>query len=132
MQIKKRAILVVEDEEAIREVLRRALQGEGYHVICAADGKEALALIQENRPEMILLDLMLPEMDGTEVCRRVREDPVLGTIPIMMITGKDTFGDLEQGLALGADDYVVKPFDIREIKLRVAALFRRHERELGA
>ncbi|MBI4248932.1 MAG: response regulator [Elusimicrobia bacterium] len=132
MQIKKRAILVVEDEEAIREVLRRTLQGEGYHVICAEDGKEALALIQENRPEMILLDLMLPEMDGAEVCRRVREDPVLGTIPIMMITGKDTFGDLEQGLALGADDYVVKPFDVREIKLRVAALFRRHERELGA
>jgi DNA-binding response OmpR family regulator len=119
-----RTILVVEDDATLRETLVDALEVEGFAVIAASDGREALTRFRADRPDLILLDLMLPELSGIEVCRIVRAE---SGVPIMMLTAKDSELDKVVGLELGADDYVTKPFSLRELSARIRALFRRSE-----
>ena len=115
-------ILVVDDDPNISELLRLYLVKEGYQVTVAHDGEEALACYEKDRPAMVLLDVMMPKLDGWETCRRIRK---LGDTPVIMLTAKgDTF-DKVLGLELGADDYVVKPFDAKEVVARIKAVLRR-------
>lgn len=122
----KERILIIEDDEGIVRVLRRALSYEGYLVEAALDGEHGLALAREWRPDLIILDLMLPGMDGLEVTQRLRTE---GNIPILMLTAKDTTTDRVQGLDAGADDYMTKPFELDELLARVRALLRRTQIE---
>ncbi len=115
-------ILIIEDDEEILRVLKRVLTYEGYVVDTALTGQAGLTLAQEQVPDLVVLDWMLPKMDGLEVCRRLQK---LGNQPIMMLTAKDTTQDRVQGLDAGADDYVVKPFEIEELLARIRALLRR-------
>jgi len=124
-----RTILVVEDEPTLRETLVDALEADGFRVVAAADGREALARFREERPDLVLLDLMLPELSGIEVTRIIRAES--GT-PIVMLTAKDSELDKVVGLELGADDYVTKPFSLRELTARIRALFRRSEAAVAA
>ncbi len=120
-----RTILVVDDEPTLRETLADGLEAEGFRVVVAADGREALSRFRAERPDLVVLDLMLPELSGVEVCRIIRaESPV----PILMLTAKDSELDKVVGLELGADDYVTKPFSLRELIARIRALLRRLER----
>jgi two-component system response regulator MprA len=115
-------ILVVEDEERIRQFLQRGLTYEGYRVEAASDGQEALEMAREEPPDLVLLDIMLPGIDGIEVCRRLRS---AGEVPILMLTAKEAIEDRVAGLDAGADDYLVKPFAFDELLARVRALLRR-------
>jgi two-component system response regulator MprA len=115
-------ILVVEDDVAILKVLQRSLTFEGYRVETAEDGETALVRMQENHPDLVILDLMLPVMDGLEVCRRIR---VSDQLPILILTARETLKDRVIGLDAGADDYLVKPFELDELLARVRALLRR-------
>jgi len=115
-------ILIVEDNEAIVKVLQRTLIYEGYKVDTALDGETGLELAENNHPDLVVLDLMLPGIDGLEVCQRLRAK---GNVPILMLTAKDTIQDRVLGLDAGADDYVVKPFELEELMARVRALLRR-------
>jgi len=117
-------ILVVDDEKPIADILQFNLEKEGYDVVCAYDGDEAIRLAEEERPDLILLDIMLPGKDGNEVCREVRKTQ---TMPIIMLTAKDSEIDKVLGLELGADDYVTKPFSTRELIARVKANLRRQQ-----
>lgn len=119
-----KTILVVDDEETIREVLRRYLEREGFRVIEAADGESALTAIDSDEPDLIVLDLMLPGVDGLEIARSLRRHR---PIPIVMLTARGELSDRIEGLELGADDYIVKPFSPREVTLRVNAVLRRRE-----
>jgi DNA-binding response OmpR family regulator len=119
-----RTILVVDDEQTLRETLVEALESEGYRVVSAADGREALTRFRADHPDLVLLDLMLPELSGIEVCRIIRAE---SGVPIVMLTAKDAELDKVVGLELGADDYVTKPFSLRELTARIRALFRRSE-----
>jgi two-component system, OmpR family, response regulator VicR len=119
----EKRILVVDDEKPIADILQFNLQKEGYEVICAYDGEEALQKVEEVMPDLILLDIMLPQKDGMEVCREVRKKY---DMPIIMLTAKDSEIDKVLGLELGADDYVTKPFSTRELLARVKANLRRH------
>jgi DNA-binding response OmpR family regulator len=123
-----RTILVVDDETTLRETLADALEAEGFRVVEAADGREALARFRAERPDLVLLDLMLPELSGVEVCRIIRAE---SSVPIVMLTAKDSELDKVVGLELGADDYVTKPFSLRELAARVRALFRRSEQRVA-
>jgi len=120
-------ILVVEDEPHIARFIELELQHEGYQVSIAADGIEALVQSRQHRPDLVVLDLMLPGVDGLEVCRRLRtgSGPSLPEIPIIMVTAKDTVLDRVAGLKTGADDYLTKPFAIEELLARIEALLRR-------
>lgn len=118
-------ILVVDDEINIQELIKFNLEKNGYNVVCSGNGKEALKLIREQLPNLVLLDVMLPQMDGYEVCKEVRKDNNISTIPIIMITAKSEEFDKVIGLELGADDYITKPFSIREMLARVKAILRR-------
>ncbi|MDQ0244975.1 two-component system response regulator VicR [Bacillus fengqiuensis] len=122
-------ILVVDDEKPIADILKFNLQKEGYDVYCAYDGIEALEKVEEVQPELILLDIMLPQKDGMEVCREVRKKY---DMPIIMLTAKDSEIDKVLGLELGADDYVTKPFSTRELLARVKANLRRHQQAPSA
>lgn len=116
-------ILLVDDDPHIRSMLRRALQYEGYKILEAADGEEAVAKVKEAGVDLLLLDIMLPKMDGWQVCTEVRKwDEEL---PILMLTAKDELENRVQGFDLGADDYVVKPFELEELLARIRALLRR-------
>jgi two-component system response regulator MprA len=115
-------ILIIEDDEEILRVLKRVLTYEGYTVDTALTGQVGLTLAREQMPDLIVLDWMLPKMDGLEVCRRLQK---LGNQPIVMLTAKDTTQDRVEGLDAGADDYVVKPFEIEELLARIRALLRR-------
>jgi two-component system, OmpR family, response regulator MprA len=119
-------ILIIEDDEAILRLLRRGLAYEGYQVDTATDGQGGLNLARDTHPDLIILDWMLPGMDGLEVCRRLRTG---GNVPILMLTAKDTIQDRVQGLDAGADDYLVKPFELDELLARVRALLRRTQPE---
>jgi DNA-binding response OmpR family regulator len=119
-----RTILVVDDEPTLRETLAEALDADGFQVVTAADGREALARFREHRPDLVVLDLMLPELSGIEVCRIIRQE---SGIPILMLTAKSSELDKVLGLELGADDYVTKPFSLRELTARIRALLRRTE-----
>jgi two-component system alkaline phosphatase synthesis response regulator PhoP len=118
-------ILVVDDEEDIIELLRFNLSREGYQVFCAASGEEALRLVRSEIPNLILLDLMLPGIDGLEVTRRLKNNSDTKNIPIVMLTAKGEEPDIVAGLELGADDYVTKPFSPRVLVARVRAVLRR-------
>jgi two-component system response regulator VicR len=119
----EKKILVVDDEKPIADILQFNLKKEGFSVQCAYDGEEALELGEEMQPDMILLDIMLPNRDGMEVCREIRKKY---DMPIIMLTAKDSEIDKVLGLELGADDYVTKPFSTRELIARVKANLRRH------
>lgn len=116
-------ILVVDDDQAVRDSLRRALILEGYEVDLAEDGKSALRTLAQSSPDAIVLDLQMPDVDGLEVCRRLRASGD-GT-PVLMLTARDAIGDRVEGLDAGADDYLVKPFDLAELFARLRALLRR-------
>ncbi len=118
-------ILLVEDEADILAVLEYTLSREGYRVLGTRDGKEAVQLVRREAPALVLLDLMLPGLDGLEVCRRLKADPVTQPIPIIMVTAKGEESDVVLGLGLGADDYVTKPFSPKELVARVKAVLRR-------
>jgi two-component system phosphate regulon response regulator PhoB len=119
------SILVVDDEEDLRNLLQHALSKEGFRVHTVGSGPEALALAPTLRPSLVLLDLMLPGMQGTEVCRRLRADTSLAGMPIIMLTARGEELDRVVGFELGADDYVTKPFSTRELVLRIRAVLRR-------
>src|SRR3954469_21198348 len=116
------AVLVVDDDATVREVVITYLSKAGHTVTSAADGNEALASVAAAPPELVVLDLMLPGIDGLEVCRRLRET---SDVPVIMLTAKGTVSDRVVGLELGADDYVTKPFSPRELVLRVDSVLRR-------
>ena len=118
-------ILIVEDEEAIVEIVSQALRRLGFETASAGDGDEALEKISLLRPDLVILDLMLPRMDGWEVCRRLRADRATKAMPIIMLTARRDEGDVVQGLEVGADDYMKKPFSLSELAARVKALLRR-------
>jgi len=120
-------ILLVEDEEALAESVRYSLEREGFEVVIAADGRRAIERFRTSDPDIVVLDLMLPEMSGLDVCRTIRAD---STVPIIMVTAKDSEADKVAGLELGADDYVTKPFSVRELVSRIRAHLRR--RGMGA
>ncbi len=117
-----RRILVVEDEALIADAIAARLRSEGYEVQQAADGPAGVAMAQRFQPDLVLLDLMLPGLDGLEVCRQIQKDR---HVPVMMLTARDDETDLVVGLAVGADDYLTKPFSMRELVARVQALLRR-------
>jgi two-component system, OmpR family, response regulator VicR len=123
----EKKILVVDDEKPIADILQFNLKKEGYVVYCAYDGNEAIQLVEEIQPDLILLDIMLPLRDGMEVCREVRKKYEMA---IIMLTAKDSEIDKVLGLELGADDYVTKPFSTRELIARVKANLRRHQQIL--
>ena len=115
-------ILLVDDEDAVRKVLAFPLEKDGYTVVQAADGEEALRRFADTPVDLVVLDIMLPRLDGLEVCKRLR---ATSTVPIIMLTARDDELDKVIGLELGADDYITKPFSIREFRSRVRALLRR-------
>ncbi|ASK61795.1 DNA-binding response regulator [Virgibacillus phasianinus] len=117
-------ILVVDDEQPIADILKFNLEKEGYQVVCAYDGDEAIELAEIEKPDLVLLDIMLPNKDGNEVCREIRKTQ---SMPIIMLTAKDSEIDKVLGLELGADDYVTKPFSNRELVARVKANLRRQQ-----
>jgi DNA-binding response OmpR family regulator len=124
----RKTILVVDDEPTVRETVAEALALEGYAVALASTGSEGLTKYRETRPDLVVLDLMLPEMSGLEVCRVIRAE---SNVPILMLTARDAEVDKIVGLEVGADDYVTKPFSLRELSARVRALLRRSEQPLG-
>ena len=119
-------ILIIEDDQAILKLLQRGLAYEGYTVDTAMDGRTGLIKARDHTPDLVVLDWMLPGMDGLDVCHRLRTG---GSIPILMLTAKDTVQDRVQGLDAGADDYMVKPFNLDELLARVRALLRRTQPE---
>lgn len=121
-------ILVIEDENDIRQLLRFNLEHEGFAVLEAADGLGGLHMATSELPDLVVLDLMLPGMDGCDVCRRLKAQPVTAAIPVLMLTARGEEVDRIVGLTLGADDYVVKPFSVRELVLRIRAILRRGNR----
>lgn len=120
-------ILIAEDDPAIREGLEAALQSDGHETRTAANGVEAMARIAERRPDLLLLDVMMPGMSGFELAMRLKEDEQARHIPIIFLTAKDTEDDTLHGFALGADDYVTKPFSVREVMARVKAVLSRRK-----
>lgn len=120
-------ILVVDDERAIRDALHMILSRRGYEVLLACDGEEALEMVESAHPDLVILDVLLPYMDGLTACRRLRARG--DEVPVMMLTARDTIGDRVTGLETGADDYLAKPFATDELVARIRALLRRRQRE---
>lgn len=118
-------VLVVEDEGAQREVLQYNLEAEGFDVVVADNGEDALLLVQEEQPDLMVLDWMLPKVSGIEVCRQVKADPGTRSIPIIMLSARSEEGDRVRGLETGADDYVVKPYSVVELMARLRTQLRR-------
>ena len=123
----EKTILLVEDERDLLELLKYNFDREGYHVVTAETGEDGLKLVRKQPPDLILLDLMLPSMDGLEVCRSLKGRPETATIPIIMLTAKGEEADVVQGLEMGADDYITKPFSPRILMARIQAVLRRAE-----
>ena len=123
--MKKSKIVVIEDEVDILEVINYNLSKEGFDVCSALDGEEGLALIKKEAPDLVLLDLMLPGLDGIEICRKLKTDYSTHSIPIIMVTAKGEESDIVLGLGMGADDYMVKPFRPRELMARIRSVLRR-------
>lgn len=122
-------ILIVEDEKDILQLVKLYLEKEGYRTVTASTGSEGLAQVRAETPDLIVLDLMLPEIDGLEICKRLRSAPETAMLPIIMLTAKAEESDTIIGLELGADDYVTKPFSPKTLVARVKALFRRLDRK---
>ena len=127
MNLKK--IVIVEDEPDISELLAYNLTREGFEVLCAGDGVSGLALIKQHQPDLAILDLMLPGMDGLTICQKVRSTPSIAGTTIIMLTAKNEESDVVLGLGIGADDYMPKPFSIKELIARIKARFRRDQTE---
>jgi two-component system, OmpR family, alkaline phosphatase synthesis response regulator PhoP len=125
----KQSVLVVEDEEDIRELVSYNLLKDGYQVAGVASGEDALAAVELQTPDLILLDIMLPGLDGLKVCRKLKDDPRFQSIPIIMLTAKGEEPDIVAGLNMGADDYVTKPFSPKVLLARIQAVLRRAETE---
>jgi len=125
-------ILVVDDEPDIRDVIKLSLAEENYETIEAQDGEEALRAIQQKSPDLVLLDYRIPKIDGQEVCRRVKKDILLRHLPIIMVTGSGDLNDKVGGIDAGADDYIVKPFEPKELLARIRMILRRTENDLEA
>ena len=125
-------ILVVEDEPAMVELLRYNLESEGFDVATAHDGDEAMLALEEEQPDMLLLDWMLPKVSGIEICRRLRRDQRHGNMPVIMITARGEEADRVRGLDVGADDYVAKPFSPAELMARIRAVLRRRNPDAGS
>lgn len=125
-------VLIAEDEADIRDLLAFHLERDGYEVSRARTGTEALRLARDRHPDLLVLDLMLPEMDGLEVCRRLRRDAATASLPIVMLTAKGDEVDRIVGLEMGADDYIVKPFSPKEVVARIRAVLRRTRSPIGA
>lgn len=121
-------ILVVDDEEALIDMVSAALRFAGYEVSTASDGFEALRSVKAGTPDLVVLDVNMPDMDGFEVCRRLRRDGV--QVPVIFLTARDDIDDLRVGFRQGGDDYLIKPFSLEELGLRIEALLRRSERKL--
>ena len=119
------SVLVVEDEDALATLLKYNLDKEGHDVTVAGDGEEAIVLIEERMPDLVILDWMLPKVSGIEVCRRLRQKPETRNLPIIMLTARGEESDRVRGLDTGADDYIVKPFSMTELAARVRAVLRR-------
>jgi DNA-binding response OmpR family regulator len=125
----EQTVLVVDDEEAIAEAVRARLESEGYRVLVAADGPQAIAIHASEHPDLVVLDLMLPGMDGLEVCTEIQKER---WTPVLMLTARTEEADKVAGFAVGADDYLTKPFSLRELAVRVRAILRRIDRIRGA
>ncbi len=122
-------IMAVDDDVEVLETLGRVLKHEAFDVTLASSGAQALKILETARPDMLVLDIIMPEMDGITVCRRLRRDPRFASLPILFLTAKGGTDDIVTGLDAGADDYVVKPFELAELRARIAALLRRGSRE---
>src|SRR5438552_18568063 len=121
----KAPVLVIDDEESIVDLIRLGLKYEGFEVVDASDGEEGIAAAQRTNPVFIILDWMLPDMDGLEVCRRLRSNPTTLDIPILLLAAKAEVGSRVEGLNTGADDYLTKPFSFEELVARLRAILRR-------
>jgi len=119
-------ILIVEDEADVQELISYNLAKNGFKTICASDGRTALQKAQKHKPHLVLLDLMLPAIDGLEVCKSLKKDPATSQIPVVMLTAKGEEADIVTGLEIGADDYITKPFSPRVLIARIKAVLRRH------
>ena len=131
-EVAKSRILIIEDEPDIVEVIQYNLEREGHKVLACRNGEQGLSRIRTDNPDLVILDLMLPGMDGAEVCRQVKADPVTRGIPIIMLTAKSEESDVVLGLGLGAEDYISKPFSPRELLARVQVVLRRNTQDTGA
>jgi two-component system response regulator MprA len=118
-------VLVIDDEESIIDLIKLGLKYEGFEVVAAGDGEEDIAIAQRTNPLFIILDWLLPDMDGLEVCRRLRANPTTRAIPILLLTAKDEVGSRVEGLNTGADDYLTKPFNFEELVARIRAILSR-------
>ncbi|MGD0807102.1 MAG: response regulator, partial [Anaerolineales bacterium] len=125
-------VLVIEDDDIVARTIERSLRGEEFRVDLASSGVEGLKAARRNRPELIILDVIMPGMDGFAVCREIRADPVLTNIPVLFLTAKIKDEDKITGFNAGADDYLCKPFNIDELILRVRAILRRTQRPASA
>lgn len=121
-------VMLVDDEQDLVSALRRSLNDEGYEVLTACDGLEALTVARRSRPDVIVLDIVMPRLDGLQVCQILRRDPTLAAVPILFLTVCSAIEDRIQGLNEGGDDYLGKPFDLGELKARIKALLRRSQR----
>lgn len=118
----QRTIIVADDDRSLRELIRLSLKNEGYHVLQAANGLECISLVRERRPDLVILDVVMPQMDGLETCQNIR---TFSQVPVVMLTAKVQSEDVITGLDKGADDYLVKPFNMDELLARIRALLRR-------
>jgi DNA-binding response OmpR family regulator len=121
-------VLLVEDERDVSELIRYTFEKDGYEVVVTPTGGEALRTVRDMRPDIVLLDIMVPQLNGWEICRRIKQDPDTRDIPVIMVTGRVEEGDKVLGFELGADDYVTKPFSPRELLARIRAVIRRTRR----
>jgi DNA-binding response OmpR family regulator len=123
----------VDDEPTVLDIIRRRLAPEGYEVLTARDGEEALKVALDWQPDLAILDVIMPKMDGLDLCRRIRENPRLAELPVVFLTSRESVEDRILGFEAGADDYLPKPFDLRELSLRIRALLRRvlHSKQEG-
>ncbi len=126
----RKRILVVDDEIYIVHILEFSLTMEGYTVLTASDGEEALKLIEQERPDLVVLDIMMPKLDGYEVCRRLRQDDQFGNLPVILLSAKGRPVDREAGLQAGADDYIAKPFSPRKLLEKIRELLDRSENQI--
>ena len=121
----RQKILIVDDELDALTALKRALEADNYNVVEAADGLSAIEKVKTEKPDVVLLDLMMPEMDGIEACKHLKSDPKYKHIPIIMLTAKGEIDNKIEGIEMGADDYVTKPFNLHELKARIKMVLRR-------
>ncbi len=128
----QRTILIIDDEASLLATVGRRLEADGYGVLIAKTGEEGLRLAEAEQPDLILLDIMLPGMKGRDVCARLKATPATARIPVIFLTALGLADHIKAGMDLGAEDYIVKPFEIAELKERIAICLARHERPLGA